>query len=73
MQIRVDSRAVYVNIGIFNITDQKVCTPVNEYKQVGVYTIIWVGRNQYGDIVSSGMYLIKMAVKQTSANDFVIV
>jgi len=73
VQIRVDSRAVYVNIGIFNITDQKVCTLVDEHKQVGMYTIIWDGRNQYGDIVSSGMYLIKMAVKQTSANDFVIV
>jgi len=43
-------------VTIFNILDQKVATPVNEYMDVGSHSVIWDGRNSSGSAVASGVY-----------------
>jgi len=49
-----------VSIEIYNIKGQKVCTLVDDYKDVGRHTIQWNGRDDKNQSVSSGVYFYKM-------------
>jgi hypothetical protein len=51
---------VYVRLAIYNVLGQKVKTLVDEYKSVGTYTITWDGTNEYGHVVSSGIYFYRL-------------
>ena len=44
---------------IYNILGQKVKSLVNEYQTAGYKTIHWDGRNERGNLVSSGIYFYK--------------
>ncbi|MFQ5454416.1 MAG: FlgD immunoglobulin-like domain containing protein, partial [Candidatus Zixiibacteriota bacterium] len=48
-----------VTISIYNIAGQKVTTVINEIKPAGAHQIIWDGKNDSSEPVSSGIYLIK--------------
>lgn len=49
-----------VEMVIYNVNGQKVRTLVNEKKEAGYYNVVWDGRNDTGEMVSSGLYLYKI-------------
>ncbi len=49
-----------VSIKIFNIMGQQVRTLVNQIKPYGQHVAVWDGKNDQGQMVSSGVYLIQM-------------
>ena len=50
-----------VNLSIYNIIGQKVKTLLNDqFQPAGEYSVIWDGRNEAGEEVASGLYLIVM-------------
>ncbi len=46
-----------VNITVFNSLGQKVKDLVNEHKAPGTYEVIWKADNEFGNRVSSGIYV----------------
>ncbi len=50
----------YVSIIIYNVKGQKVKTLVDEVKEGGNHTVIWNGKDDNNNNVSSGIYLYKM-------------
>ena len=46
-----------VSIIIFDITGRKVTELVNNYQNPGTYEVTWNGKNDFGEQVSSGMYI----------------
>lgn len=60
-------QASRVNLRVYNLLGQQVKTLVDhEVKQAGYHAAIWDGRNGAGNIVASGVYLVRM-----QAGDFV--
>ena len=51
-----------VKIDVYNIRGQRVKSLVDEYYQVGRYTIDWNGTDDNGKNVSSGLYFYQMRV-----------
>jgi len=49
-----------VAMNIYNIKGQKVRTLLNERKDVGIYQIVWDGKNDKGVSVASGIYTIEV-------------
>lgn len=49
-----------VQISVFNILGQKVRTLVNSVQPAGVHQVVWNGRDEAGQMVTSGMYIYKM-------------
>jgi len=56
-QVARDAR---VKIGIYNLMGQEICRLVNEDKTIGVYRVLWDGRDRDGLHVSSGVYIVRM-------------
>lgn len=50
----------HVNISIYNLLGQRVKVLVDEVRSAGYHTVTWNGKNQFGESVSSGVYLYKM-------------
>jgi choice-of-anchor A domain-containing protein/uncharacterized repeat protein (TIGR01451 family) len=50
-----------VKIEIFNILGQKVTTLLDREETAGKHNIVWNSKNDHGAMVSSGVYIIKMA------------
>lgn len=53
-------KASYVTLKIFNTLGQHIKTLVDEKKMPGKYRVIWDGKNEFGDYVSSGLYFYKL-------------
>lgn len=53
-------KSSFVNLSIYNIIGQEVKTLVNKYLQPGRYSVIWNGRDNNGNTVTSGIYLYKI-------------
>lgn len=51
---------VYVTLVVYNLLGQKVRTLVDEFQGAAYREIEWDGRNDYGEDVSSGVYLYKI-------------
>ncbi len=51
-----------VNISIYNILGQRIKTLVNSVEIPGYYNVQWDSRNDYGNIVSSGIYFYVLRV-----------
>jgi len=49
-----------VELVIYNINAQKVRTLVDETKEAGYYHVVWDGRSDTGELVSSGIYLYRI-------------
>lgn len=49
-----------VNLAIYNIKGQLVKTLVNEELMAGVHSIVWKGKNNYGQSVASGVYFTRI-------------
>lgn len=62
------STTIYYNIGknglveltVYNVLGQKIKTLVNEVKNAGQYMAHWDGRNDAGQMVASGLYLLTL-------------
>lgn len=52
----------YVDIDIYDITGRLVRTLISEPKAVGVYSIVWDGRDSQGKTLSDGVYFINCIV-----------
>ena len=57
--------AANVILEIYNITGQKIATLVNQQQSPGLRSAVWDGRDQFGAIMSSGIYIYRI-----QANDF---
>ncbi len=55
-----------VQLEIYNLLGQKVRTLVNQQQAAGNYTVRWDGRNDFGQHVSSGVYLYRLVTGQFS-------
>ena len=53
-------QAGHVSVAVFNILGQEVQNLLTEYKEAGLHTISWDGKNRAGRDVASGMYLYKL-------------
>jgi len=53
-------------IEIYNVKGQKVATLINEKLNTGFYEIIWNGKDDEGNSVSSGIYFYKMKTSDYS-------
>lgn len=51
-----------VRLDIFDLTGQKVQSLINEHQLPGSYEVTWVGINEQGQPVSTGIYLAKLQV-----------
>ena len=49
-------------VEIFNIKGQKVKTLLNEEMNIGKHSVIWKGKDNDGNQISSGMYFYKVSV-----------
>ncbi len=56
-----------IKIEIFNILGQRVRMLLDEYRVPGRHGIIWDGRNNAGDEVSSGVYFARLSTSQDVA------
>ncbi len=55
-----------VKLVIYNILGQKINTLVNKNCGAGHYDITWNGQNNYGNLVSSGVYFYKIETDSNS-------
>ena len=53
-----------VNISVFNILGQHIRTLVNDYKEIGRYTVRWAGKDDNGVNIASGIYFIRLTTNQ---------
>lgn len=58
------SKASDVDLSIYNIRGQKVCTLVKSFKNAGNYQVNWNGKTTTGDDVSSGIYYCRLKSSQ---------
>jgi flagellar hook assembly protein FlgD len=45
---------------VYNMLGQKVKTLINQNQEAGYYSVEWDGRNNFGNPVSSGIYLYRI-------------
>ncbi|NIR64214.1 MAG: T9SS type A sorting domain-containing protein [candidate division Zixibacteria bacterium] len=57
-----------VQLTIYNLLGQKVRTLVNDKQQNGIYEVIWDGRNEFGQEVSSGIYIYRLKIDNQVAS-----
>ncbi|MBC8527222.1 MAG: caspase family protein [Candidatus Cloacimonetes bacterium] len=58
---------IKVYLSIYNIKGQKVCTLVNNKLEKGIHSVIWDGKDENGNLVSSGIYLYKLKTGNKTA------
>ncbi|MCA0446567.1 MAG: hypothetical protein LCH54_10100 [Bacteroidetes bacterium] len=49
-----------VSLEVYNILGQRVKVLVNDVYEPGVYSLVWNGRNDNGEMASTGVYFIRM-------------
>ncbi len=59
-----------VTVSIYNLLGQKIVTLENSRQAAGVYTLHWNGRDAFGAQVSSGIYLVRIQVKNSEGVAF---
>ena len=57
-----ENHPIHTDLVIYNIMGQKVKTLVNETKAEGPYEILWDGKDDEGNELSSGIYLYKLKI-----------
>ena len=56
------------NLKIYDILGNEITTLVNEEKPAGTYEVIWNGKNNFGNNVSSGIYFVRIQANQQFKN-----
>ena len=59
--------ATDVIIKVYNLLGQEVKTLVNEYRNAGTFLVKWDGDNNYGNKVSSGVYIFRVTAGNNNA------
>jgi hypothetical protein len=54
----------FVELSVYNILGRKVRTLVSAEKEVGWHEVMWDGKDDSGDDVSSGIYFYKMSSRE---------
>jgi len=49
-----------VNLDVYNLQGQKIRTLIAKEQKAGYYSVVWDGRNEAGQTVSSGLYLYRV-------------
>ena len=57
-----------VQLNIYDILGNQIATIVNEEKPAGTYEVIWNGKNNSGNNVSSGIYFVRIQADQQFKN-----
>ncbi len=60
--------ASHVDVTVYNMLGQNVRTLVNEDRTSGTYTLLWDGNNNAGNVLPSGVYLVRMNVGSTAGS-----
>jgi hypothetical protein len=50
----------YISLKIYNIIGEQICTLAEGRKPAGDYSVRWDGRNDSGETVASGIYLVRL-------------
>ena len=58
-------QAGLVSVNVYDLLGQKIVTLENSRQAAGVYTLRWNGRDAFGAQVSSGIYFVKIQVKNS--------
>lgn len=58
--------ASQVVVSIFNVLGEKIRTLVNASYEAGYHSILWDGKDEYGDPVASGVYLYQLRAGEFS-------
>ncbi len=53
-----------VELTIYDIIGKKVVTKINENKSPGSYSVVWDGKDDFGNVVSSGMYFYQLKTNE---------
>jgi len=61
-----------VSLKIYNVLGQQVAELVNDVKSAGFFQTQWNGRNQYGQLVSSGVYFYRMEAHSTNGGNIFV-
>ena len=70
-QIRyILSHSGHVQLDVYNVLGQRVRQLQNTMQPIGAYTAEWDGKNDAGQMVSTGVYFYRIAVTANSTNDF---
>ena len=56
----------YVTVNVYNILGEKVRTLIRASASQGLHKAVWDGRNDQGNLVSSGVYLYKLETLQSA-------
>jgi len=59
--------AAQVNLLIYDIMGREVCTLMDKYMQAGRYSVVWDGRNESNDEISTGVYFARLQAGRTSS------
>lgn len=66
-EIRFDlSRSSRVELRVHNVLGQEIRTLVDEILPAGSHTVVWNGRDNYGNAVSSGIYFYRLGTESFS-------
>ncbi len=57
-----------VNIEIYNISGEHIITLVNNWQEPGEYKVVWNGKRENGEAISSGIYFIKLKAGNSIKN-----
>ena len=57
-----------VQLEIFNIFGQRVRTLLNVSREAGEYQVSWDGRDESGNVVTAGIYILRLRAGQLSAS-----
>lgn len=52
----------FITLNIFNVTGQRIRTLVDEPKNAGYHSVLWDGKDEFGNEVASGVYLYRISV-----------
>jgi hypothetical protein len=55
-----------IKLAIYDLTGRKIVTLINQKKGTGYHFATWDGCNQFGKPVSSGVYIVRLNVDETS-------
>ena len=66
--ISTEGRNLNIKLIVYDILGNVITTLVNEEKPAGTYEIIWNGKNNSGNNVSSGIYFARLNINQQFKN-----
>jgi len=58
----------HVTLSIFNVVGQKIRTLIDRQKEAGYHSVIWDGKDEFGNEVASGIYVYRIYVHPDKAD-----